>query len=172
MAVSPIDTDLADFGDILSQELATAIRSNIDALYGHFPIGEIAAIVGGIPGLNPPNPDIWQVCNGSEITNPASPLKSVPGQQRFTPNLTDRFIRFPAANISEVNTTGGINERNFEHDHQGFTEYSISPEGADRTTDGLQNTSQQHRHKISPALTQNFNLEPPYFVLKFYMKIQ
>lgn len=171
MAYQPIDDDLTEFGRIVSQELATLIKENIDYLHASIPVGQVCPIMVNIPGVATPDPAVWQLCDGSEITHPSSPLRSTGGNTHFTPNLTDRFVRF-VTTVGESGTSGGANTTTaFSHSHGGWTGEWESPEDAD-PSNNAQNTSITHRHTIANDLTTPINMEPEYFILKFFMKIQ
>ena len=173
MGATKLDEARGAFGDIVSQELAQAIRANLEAMALSFPLGEIAPIMTNIPGVSV-DENIWQLCNGSEITNPNSPLRSLPGNPRYTPDLRDSFIRV-AANPGLVGEhTGSHALTGLTHNHGGKTGYYETPEQADSSDDegAAENTTRRHRHSIDPQLTLAYDIQPPYFTVAFYMKIQ
>jgi hypothetical protein len=170
MAVSNINDNMSDFGDIVSQELASQIKTSLDLIDKMLPIGWIGPIMVNMAGVSP-NPDIWQLCDGSEITNVNSPLRSVPSIPRFTPNLTDRFIRMTTS-LGVVGNSGGVKVFNFAHDHGGRTGTFTTQEGVDSTKSGLTNTSFSHNHSISSSLPGDRQMEPPFIHIQYYMKIQ
>lgn len=166
---SPIDNNLCTFGKVHSRELASDLRKNLEHLYYTVPVGGICAIASDMPGCPNPNPNIWQVCDGSEITNPNSPIRSLPGNNRFTPNLTNRYIRLWTQTVGQVGQLVGSNEANFHHSHS-TSEVGVGPsEGA--ADDKGNPDANPHSHSINGQLGV-INVEPPAVLLKFYMRIQ
>lgn len=169
-ATLKIDDDLSRFGSIMSKELAIAIRLALANLTKSFPVGEIAPIMTNLPGVSV-DPNMWQECNLSEITNPFSQLRSLPGSPRFTPDLRDSFIRIPA-NPGLIGTIGGSHQlTGLYHNHSGLTGYYGTPEDAD-PSDGADNVSFSHAHSIPADLAAAYDMQPPYFTLKYFIKIQ
>jgi len=167
-----VDDDSTVFGKLVSNELATAISDALDYLQKSIPIGMISPILTNITGVPTPDPNIWQVCDGSEITNINSPLRSVGGSSRFTPDLTDRFVRF-VTNLGTVGQNFGANTTNaFVHNHTGFTADFLAPQLADTELNEDFNTLAAHRHSIGTDLPGPHNLEPAFHTLKWYIKIQ
>ena len=169
MSFQGIDNNITDFASIISQELATLIKGNIDYIQKSIPIGSIKPIMVNIPGVAAPDPNIWQECNGSEITNPNSPLRSTGSQQRFTPNMVDRYIR-GATTPGESGSSAGSNNTTMSHNHTGVTEGHVSPENDD--DGGARNVQWVHVHGIASDLTTPISMEPAFMIVKFFMKIQ
>ena len=167
-----IDDDLTEFGKLVSWELATAIAEALEYMQDSIMIGSINAIMTNLSGVDAPDPNIWQECDGSEITNENSPLRSVGGIQRYTPDLTDKYLRF-STSLGTVGNNYGANTYNFQHNHTGFTANTEAPIGSDTITDAI-NTLQFHRHEINSdsLFTSPLNTEPSYYTLKYYMRIQ
>jgi len=171
MSEIQIDDDRAEFGIIASQELAGELSQNISAMDLLIPLGEVVPIATGIAGVPTPDPNVWQECNGSEITNPNSPLRSIGGTQRFTPDMVDRYIKVPTI-FGESGLTGGENETDdLEHDHEGVTGDFTSAEDVDQSS-ALQESAFVHNHTISTELSGPINIEPPFVTVKFFMRIQ
>jgi hypothetical protein len=167
-AFTNIDTDMAEFGDVVSQELADLFRTNADYLSKIIPVGHIVPIMTNIPGVETPDSNVWQECDGSEITNVNSPLRSTGGSSRYTPNMVDRYIK--VGTTAQSGNTGGSHSVSFSHNHGGWTGDHESPADADPSTT-LFNVAASHRHQILTDLAGPLNWEPPYFVVKFFMKI-
>lgn len=164
-----LDDDYAKYGKIVSVELLQSIKSALDYLNAAFPIGDVFPIMTNIPGVTI-NPKILQECNGSEIIDTDSPLHSLPGQPRFTPNLVDRYIKFPAT-IGVVGFAGGQNTRSdLGHSHGGSTGDHGYGDNSDTDDDHYPSTG--HTHSISSDLNGTYNVEPPFYTVKFYMRIQ
>ena len=164
-----INSDLSKFGKILSQELATQLYQNINALDSIIPIGGIAPILINIAGVELPNNNIWQECDGSEIINENSPLRSTGGTVRTTPNLIDRYLRVPAT-FGLSGGYGGDNEKDFKHNHSGHTGSHYNPSG-DVDNGSIPEGRPVHNHTISNDLSL-INTEPPFYTVKFYQRIQ
>jgi len=173
MSFSQIDDDRAKFGEITSQELATELGDNIDFMNLLIPIGEVTPILVGLSGVPPVDANIWQECNGSKITNPNSPLKTIGGIERFTPDMRDRYIKVPTI-FGESGDTGASNTKALLHDHGGVTGTFTSPEGVDQSTilGSLREAAQTHTHPIQNAFVAPVNIEPPFMTVKFFMRIQ
>lgn len=166
-----VDDENSEFGDIVSQELAKDIADTVDYLVKSIPIGQISPIMTNITGVPTPDPNIWQLCNGSEITNVNSPLRSVGGLQRFTPDLQDKFIRF-VSNLGIVGQNFGSNTTSdFAHDHDGLTGDHNAPVAANTVVEAA-NTLDKHAHGIDQRLIGPFDMRPLFITLKFFMKIQ
>ena len=167
-----LDTvDYSDFSDVVSVELADAMRKNLDFLRTVCGIGEIAPIMVNIPGVPAPNPNYWQECNGSEITNENSPLRSQGILQRFTPNMTDRYILITPAGGQIAGVPGGVNATYaFKHNHGGRTTW-VNTNGDTDHSSSIQEAN-PHDHTIAFDLDFALNVEPPYKTVKFYMRIQ
>lgn len=167
---NPIDDLYGNFGKIKSRELAAEVKTATDLIYAMIPVGSIHPILVHVPGCPLPDPNIWQECNGSEITNPNSPLRSQPGQPRYTPDMRERYLRITQS-LGQVGFTGGVNSYSgFGHSH-GIGSWS-SPENADSSKSGTQNTMLDHSHGMSSDLNGTYDFEPEFYVLKFYMRIQ
>ncbi len=74
MAFTPIDDDITEYGDLVSVEMFQAIADNINHLIDGAQPGKIMMIATGITGVPDPDPKIWQLCDGSLITEPSSPM--------------------------------------------------------------------------------------------------
>lgn len=168
-----IDTDdIADFSDVVSQELATQLKLNIDFLQSVCAIGQVAPIMTGIPGVPTPDPNYWQLCDGSEIINENSPLRTKGASQHFTPNMVDRFIMMVKPGGQASGTPGGENATYaFQHNHGGYT----GSVGSNSDVDHSHNTREaafSHNHTINYSFNYPVNCEPPFYTVKYYMRIQ
>jgi hypothetical protein len=164
------DSSVADFGDVVAWELATALKNGIDFMSGFCPVGQIVPILTNMPGVPLPDPNIFQECDGSEITNPNSPLRSQGGSPRFVPNMIDRYLRVPI-NFGLSGQTGGLNSTlQFKHNHGGRTN-TVGTGGAIRSGYNKRH-ARSHSHAINTSFPNPVNVEPPYYTVKFYMRIQ
>lgn len=169
--MSKIDSDDVKFGKVISEEVSAQLKDSIDLLSASIPIGEICPIMTNIPGVDNPNPDIWQECVGDEITNPNSPLRSIGGIQRFTPDMRERYLKVPAV-AGNAGVPFGLNDNYiFRHNHGGFTGTHTSPsdveKGGNRSSSDL-----HHNHVVNYSFDYPVNVEPPFYTLKWFMRIQ
>lgn len=169
MKYTDIDGEkVVDFGDVAAYEFATLIKNNIAYLNKMIPAGQVTPIMTNIPGCPDPDPNIWQLCDGSEITNPNSPLRSREGVISRTPDMSDHFVRC-ANGYGESGTKGGTHSANFRHGHGNWTGNHGAPEGAD-ADDVYHNVAPDHAHEIFEDLG-TVDMQPPWYTLKYYMKI-
>jgi hypothetical protein len=168
-----IDTDnFSDFADVISQELAQALKLNIDFFQNMCAIGQVAPILTGVAGVPLPDPNIWQLCDGSEIINENSPLRSLGATQHFTPNMIDRFQMMVKPGGQSAGTLGGENNTYaFKHNHGGYTG-SVTSNSGSRHSHDLREAAFSHNHTIGYDFNYPVNVEPPFYVVKFYMRIQ
>lgn len=168
---SLINDQMAEYAKILSNEMATMIYYNSFLLDSLIPIASIIPIMTNIIGVPGPDLNIFQECDGSEITNENSPLRSIGGSQRFVPNLLDHYIRIPSS-FGLSGNFGGLNDSNqFKHNHGGQTSGHPNPEGGD-PSNSLHMAEPWHVHQVFNDLINPINIEPPFYTVKFFMRIQ
>jgi len=97
------------------EELLKKMAMNNNFLLNLMPIGSIIYINATQIGVTLPNINYWQLCDGSEITNPNSPLRTIGIFNRFTPNFNEKYPR--GANDIINNNSGGTNTHNLDHTH-------------------------------------------------------
>lgn len=166
-----IDDDEAALGDLLSVELFTKIATNLNYLIDSVPAGEIAAILYGLPGVPAPDPKYWQECDGSAITEEASPLR---GGNTPDAATAGRYLR-GYDSIGNVGTTSGSNTKDLSHSHGGATGIiaGIDPEEFHTDADNDQfNSTPYHTHTIASDLSAAQNFEPVHIRVRLYLKIQ
>lgn len=109
---------------------------------------------GGIPDLT-----IYQECNGSEITNPNSPLRSIGINQNFVPNFSDRYLRF--SDDLNTNPEGGSQEHNLMHNHAtGFP----NTQGGAMGDKGSRRYRIPHTHSVAQQYVDPTVIDSPAFV--------
>lgn len=167
----PIFTQILDeevtYNRPVTEETLKKMAQNMNMLSKLAPVGTIRAVNLNQIGVSVPSADIWQLCDGSEITNPTSPLRTVGLLNRFTPNLLGRFIM--GASGTGSNTTGGDTSIALIHSHSGFTggngpNSTIGEEGEEK------HSRHDHVHFINPALP-TIDIKPIHFVVALYIKI-
>jgi hypothetical protein len=149
----------------ISEETCRKMAQNVNLLGKLAPIGCVRAIQLNQLGVQAPDTTIWQVMDGSEITLPQSPLRTMGLIQRFVPDMTGRYPR--GANAVGVNNYGGNATVNLSHSHStGGSGGSVRGEEGDEKTARL-----DHTHPISNDLSAAEPLEPAHQRLAFYLKI-
>ena len=167
-----INSDRGDFGKIGSFQLAEEFKDGLDFLDLFIPVGEIVPILTDIPNVPAPDPNIFQECDGSEITNPGSSLRSVGDDFRFVPDLRERYVKIPQI-FGQSGQSGGVNNLNFlRHRHAGVTGNFRAGEGTDNSNK-RPDPAPIHNHNIEFSFDDGpVNIEPPYYTLKWFMRIQ
>lgn len=131
------------------------------------PIGTIRCIQLNQSGVQVPDPNIWQLCEGGEIVHPTSPLRSVGLILRFAPDMRNHYLR--GTTDTNNNLVGGAATINLRHSHGGATG---SLEGPIRGEEGNEKTARvNHSHPINDDLSDVEPLNPAYQELAFYIKI-
>lgn len=163
---TPLDDDDSVNGKLISVELFSSIADNINYLIDSNPVGKVIMVAYGLSGVPVPNPEIWQLCDGSEITNEHSPLRGNP-----TPNYATvgRYLR-GYNTVGEIGNYGGANTKNLQHNHTGLTDGSGFEILVDTDNDGY--TSVLHYHAISSDLSTSINFEPAHVRINHYIKIR
>ena len=156
-----------DFGSTVAEATMKQIGQNVNQLIDSTPIGTIVAFAVNLNGVSLPNSDIWQLCDGSEITQADSPMRSQGIITNFTPDLTDRFIR--GSSIGNQNQFAGADA--FSTNVNATTDVQSGPtRGTDNGGDGdsLEGAF-AHAHNVS------FNVSgdtvPRHYTVAFYIKI-
>jgi hypothetical protein len=120
-------------------------------------------------GGGTPDPNVWQFCDGSEITNPNSPIRSIGLNQRFTPDMRRKFPR--VANNLTTNPIGGTWDHNLNHNHGGSTG-GPSAIGGGMDKKGDRRRRDVHSHSIPAQYNNPTTIEKPaYITYNAYMKI-
>lgn len=142
------------------------MAQNINLLGEMAKIGSIRQIQLNQIGVPAPDPTIWQLCDGEEITSPTSPLRTMGMVQRFTPDLRGRFVRGATNAIS--NSFGGSDAAATSHAHGGSTG---NVGGTIKGEEGDEKAARKdHNHNIESNLNDSPN-NPTHQILAFYLKI-
>lgn len=112
-----------------NEEALKKVIYNINYLIGFQPIGKLMFYSFGQDGLPAIDETVWQLCDGTEITNPNSPLRTIGVSTRFTPNLltSNKYLR--GAPDQRNTDTGGSNTFSFPHNHGGGLTGTDFPSG-------------------------------------------
>jgi len=171
MAFLKIDDDWTKWGAIHSKEVAERFQAGMEILYAMVPVGGIYPIMVGIPNVPTPDVDVWQECDGSEITNPNSPLRSLPGQPRYTPNMQDHKYPRITKTLGVVGTFGGTNDADFEHTHTTSAHEHAVKDCGFGGKDSQKDVKAFHIHSTPPDM-EILNAEPEYITIRYFMRIQ
>lgn len=151
----------------INEETLKKIIFNNNWLLDLNPIGAIVYIQTNQAGGGTPDPSIYQFCDGSEITNPNSPIRSIGLNQRFVPNIRARFPR--VSNTLNTNGMGGSWNHNLNHAHSTGGPSAI---GGTIDTKGDRRRRDIHSHSISAQYSNPTTIEKPaYITYNAYMKI-
>ena len=120
------------------------------------------------PGVPTLDLTIWQRCDGTQITNPLSPLRTIGLSTRFTPDLRNRY---PQCHDSAIGSDlGGTQTYNLQHSHGGATGVACPPIFVE--ADGDRRFSVCHAHSIAEALSSPIVIDyPAYLHLSAFFKI-
>ena len=155
-----------------NEETITKLIENQNRQIDLRPVGTIIFHNINQPGSKPPSTDVYQQCDGSEITNPDSPLRSIGVNQNFVPDLRDRYIQ--AHNQLTGNPLTGTQEHDLRHSHnvggRDDLESRFPIEEDDK--DDRRKTPSSHTHNVATQYPDPTIFNAPAFV-KFvaYMKV-
>jgi hypothetical protein len=161
---TPLDDALTTEGNLVSVETFTAIANGLAYLQDSMPVGTEVVVLTGFPGVPTPNPQIWQLCDGSLVTNQNSPLRN-----QNTPNRASTGFLHRGAAAGQVGLTGGTNTKDFTHAHGGLTGV-FTPRPNNLDEEDVFNEGIAHAHGIFQDLSVR-NVEPPNIRLNHYIKI-
>ena len=150
-----------------TEETYLKIAQNNNWLIDLRPIGSIAFININQQGGGTPDPNIWQECNGSEITNPNSPLRSIGINQNFVPDMRDTYLRCHSG--ATGNPQGGSQDHNLAHSH--------NTGGPSATGGGMEDKGDRrfrvnHNHAVATQYSNPTYFDAPAYIQYIaYMKI-
>jgi hypothetical protein len=161
---TPLDDDLSTYGELISVEAFQGIATGINYLIDSMAPGQIICILTGLPGCPTPDSRLWQLCDGSLITDENSDLRG-----SNTPDMRDRFMK-GANTPGEAGTASGSNTKTFAHSHGGVTQANPAPDNGEFGVNYL--TIYSHTHTIPTALAAAVNVEPVHYRVEHYIKIR
>lgn len=113
---TPIHDDEISINDPVQEEVLKKMIRNINMLRQLIPPGIVVPVHINLSNVELPNETgIWQLTDGSEITDPASPLNLVGTQN--VPDLNDIYVTSEKSGYGPGNTTGGVASINLTHNH-------------------------------------------------------
>jgi hypothetical protein len=140
---------------------------NSNMLRALMPIGMVKAYNVNIQGVSQPLSTIYEFCDGTEISDPNSPINGV-GQQ-FKPNMSGRFLRGGFASDTQLTEQGGTASPVLgSHNHT----TNVVFDGGNRLEAGGQRYAFEpfHNHAIF-ADTGTGVANPKHIVVGFYLKV-
>ena len=165
---TPVHNEEVAYQSPINEETVKKIVYNNNWLLDLMPLGSIVAIQTNQAGGGTPDANIYQFCDGSEITNSNSPIRSIGLNQRFVPDLRAKFPR--AANNATTNPTGGSWDHNLSHAHgtggPSTVGNTITANKGDRRRRDF------HSHDVPEQYEDPTTIETPaYITYNLYMKI-
>lgn len=166
---TPTEDAEIDYKKPVSEELIRKMVQNVNLLGSLAPIGSYRHVNINQPGATPPNGKIYQQCDGSEIVDPDSPLRSIVPISRFTHNMQNRYVRGAPGETSGDNADGGSATVNLSHTHStGNACTGIDVEEGDERHSWF---AVCHNHAISADLDGSEPLDVAHQQLAIYVKI-
>ena len=145
---TPIHQEEITYQDSVNEETLRKIAQNFNFLGVLVPIGTIIYVEINKVGVVAPDESIWQLCDGSEITNSNSPLRSQGIISRFVPDLLGKHPR--GAVLSNSNPQGGTYSYSFDHNHSTGNNSPAAPNTLDE--EGGRRVGNTHTHGIKNDL--------------------
>lgn len=168
---TPTHVEETEFLQSITEELMRKLIHNNNFLQDLAPIGTIIFVNSNQLGGGQPNLSFWQICDGSEITNANSPIRSIGLNLRYTPQMKNLYPC--GAQLLSTNPTYGTHTHNLQHGH---STGGASAEGDGLRKKGSRNRRNPHGHTLAsqykPAGDGGTIVQAPAYVyLIAYMKI-
>ena len=179
VVVPPIYTEIDDkelsLNRPTSEETVRKLVQNVNLLGTLAPVGLIVGVAVNTPGVPPVNSLLFQFCDGSQITDPTSPIRATLGHPRATPRINDKYLRGAPDTTSNPDSgdldVGGFATRDLNHNHGGATGFVcvgiVGEEGDERH--GYEDLC--HQHTISSDLSDEDPIDMAHVQTAFYLKI-
>lgn len=174
-----IDDSETTEGTIVSVELFNTLCTNINTLMLSMPVGTIIPVFTGLSGVAEPDSNIWEVCDGTPVANPSSPVR---GRNKPDMGLPGNggpegpFFK-GAANIGEAgngndpsNYGGSHYPTWLNHSHGGGTQPYIAASNRDDGGSDWFTWDVVHLHGIVVDLI-NRSMMPSNIIMKLYVKV-
>ena len=164
---TPVHNEEVSYKAPINEETFKKIIWNNNWLLDLVPVGSIIVIQTNQAGGGTPDSNVYQFCDGSEINNINSPLRSIGLNQRFVPDLRNKYPR--GANSAVLNPSGGTWDHNLAHGHSTGLPSTI---GGRVDNKGDRRRRDLHTHSIPDQYNNPTTIETPaYISYNFYMKI-
>lgn len=173
---TPIHKEEYEYKRSVTEETVKKIVQNVNWCIDFAPVGTIIYIPVNAPGVDQPNEYFWQICDGGEITNPASPLRSnplTPEVKRYTPDLRNCYVQVSVNTCEVVNITtpsvDGSQHHAIGHTHGGT---GVSGSGPGLDTDPERLSGGAHTHGIPMSFSSSHHIDAPaYLYVTGYLKV-
>jgi hypothetical protein len=151
----------------VSDETVRKLIQNVNMLSGLAKIGQVISVAVNQIGVPAPQPNQFQQCDGTEITQENSPLQSTGGFDRFTPQLEKFFIRGAPDESSNFQTDAELTN-DLSHTHSTGTVHTpnVGEEGDER-----HGYDHDHNHGVDTDLSAAEPIDPAHMKVVFYLKI-
>ena len=150
-----------------TEETYLKMAQNNNWLIDLRPIGTIMFINVNQLGGGAPSPLIWQECNGSEIVNSDSPLRSIGLNTNFTPDLRDRYLKCHTGEVG--NPQLGSQDHDLAHNHATGAPSAV---GSGLENKGDRRHRVSHTHAVAVQYNNPTVFDSPAFVnMIAYMKV-
>jgi hypothetical protein len=168
---TPVHQEEFDELQPTTEEVIRKLIRNNNFLLDLAPVGTIIFVNSNQLGGGQPSSSFWQVCDGSEITNPNSPLRSLGLNLRYTPNLKNKYPC--GAEFENSNPEYGSHEHQLAHSH---STGGASSQGGGLEEKGDKRRREPHSHTLrtqynnqndAPTIVES----PAYIYYIAYMKI-
>lgn len=164
---TPTHNEEVNYLSPINEETFKKIILNNNWLLDLVPIGSVVYIETNAAGGGNPDSNVYQFCDGSEITNPNSPIRSTGLNQRFTPDMRGKYPR--VAMNSTTNPSGGSWSHNLHHGHGTGGPSAI---GGTIKTKGDRRRRDVHSHSVPEQYEDPTIIETPaYIAYNAYIKI-
>ena len=160
--------------EILSEDKKQSLNENFNkkiALNNNWlidlrPVGSIVFIDVNKFNVLIPDATVWQECNGSEILNPNSPLRTIGILKNYTPDLRDRYLK---VSPNDTNPKAGSQDHAFQHTHGMGGASNIGPGLNDK---GDRRVRVAHAHEVAVQYEEVTTLvSPAFYKCIAYMKV-
>lgn len=164
---TPIHEEETNYLSPNSEEIIKKMIRNSNFLLDLAPVGTIIWINPNQLGGGQPSSRFWQICDGSEITDANSPLRSIGLELRYTPNLRNNYPC--GTNNPTSNPSYGSHNHSLQHSH---TTGGANTDGGGLKKKGNRNRRNPHGHILATQYDEVTTIEAPAYVyLIAYMKI-
>ena len=178
VTIPPVYTEIDDqelsFKRPVSEETIRKLIQNVNMLGSLALVGSVRAVAVNTPGVPAPDPQQFQYCDGSQITDLTSPIRATSGHPRAVPNIADKYVRGASSTTSNADTgdltPGASRTRDLQHTH---TTGDVS-NGGIVATDGNERHGYPgavHNHGVTADLSDSDPIELAHIQTAYYLKI-
>lgn len=157
----------SDFGTSIAQSLWDKVANYHNWTNSSIPVGYLLFFYGAQTLFNgvfiePPNPNLWVLCNGDLIDDVDSPLHG-----QYAPDLREKFLK----GGNQIGDTGGQTTINLNHDH-GTTLVPENDESghSNARMGGNYVAGALHTHVIGSQWSSAEPILPPFREVQIYLR--